>query len=76
MELEMLLDEERENNRSLEGSMSDGERGLRSKVKNLEHSLEQMTNMYHSIDSQKTLLQLDNQVFVYPCSSLLILYKR
>jgi len=42
--------------------MSEGEKALRKKCQILEHNLEQITGMYHQISSQKTLLNLDNQV--------------
>ena len=63
MELEILLDAEKERANSLEGCMSEGEKSLRKKVISLESNLEQITTLYHQVCSQKANLNLDNQVF-------------
>jgi len=62
VELEILLDGEKERANSLEGSMTEGEKSLRKKVISLESNLEQITTLYHQVCSQKANLNLDNQV--------------
>lgn len=62
VKLEIELDEEREKNRAIEDRMSEGERGLKKKVVTLENNLEQLTNMYHQLASQKSIWKVDNQV--------------
>jgi len=65
VELEILLDGEKERANSLEGSMTEGEKSLRKKVISLESNLEQITTLYHQVCSQKANLNLDNQVISY-----------
>ena len=65
VELEILLDAEKERANSLEGSMTEGEKSLRKKVISLESNLEQITTLYHQVCSQKANLNLDNQVIGY-----------
>lgn len=62
VKLEIELEEEKERNRNLENQMVEGERALKKKVATLENNLEQLTNMYHQLASQKSLWKVDNQV--------------
>jgi hypothetical protein len=62
VKLEMELDEERDKNRTLEATMTDGEKILKKKVNTLENNLEQLTQMYHQLNTQKSTLKVDNQV--------------
>jgi len=62
VKLEMELDEEREKNRNLETTMTEGEKALKKKVNTLENNLEQLSAMYHQLASQKSILKVDSQV--------------
>jgi kinesin family protein 5 len=61
--LEVELEETREQMRSMEENMDEGERALKKKVNSLERNLEQLTLMYHQLVSQKSMLKVDNQVY-------------
>lgn len=62
VKLEIELDEEKERYRTFEERNSEGERALKKKVVTLENNLEQLTNMYHQLASQKSIWKVDNQV--------------
>lgn len=62
VDLELALEEERENYKALELTMSEGERSLKKKSDVLERNLEQLTLMYHQLASQKSALSVDKQV--------------
>ena len=61
----MELDDAKEKNRNLENVMTEGEKKLKKKVNTLENNLEQLTNMYHQLASQKNKWNLDAQVVYY-----------
>lgn len=61
--LELELDDAREQMKSMEENMNEGERTLKKKVNSLERNLEQLTLMYHQLVSQKSMLKVDNQVY-------------
>jgi hypothetical protein len=58
----MELDEEREKAKSLESAMTEGEKALKKRVNHLESNLEQITQMYHQLTSQKSVQKIDYQV--------------
>ncbi|CAG9310172.1 unnamed protein product [Blepharisma stoltei] len=62
VDLELALEEARENYATLELTMSEGERALKKKTDVLERNLEQLTLMYHQLASQKSALSVDKQV--------------
>jgi len=61
----MELDEEREKRKSLENAMSEGEKALKKRVNVLGSNLEQLTQMYHQLVSQKSLKKIDAQVILF-----------
>lgn len=62
VELQIQLDGEFERYKSLESTMSDGEKALKKRSDTLERNLEQLNLMYHQLVSQKSMLKVDKQV--------------